>query len=65
MKSQNAMRRNLSNSNPQNVRKMDSYENSAGYGGYDPSKYEENGNNAFGGKGVQNSPPRGGLGRGI
>ena len=44
---------------------MDSYENSTGYGGYDPSKYEENGNNAFGGKGVQNSPPRGGFGRGI
>lgn len=44
---------------------MDSYDNSAGYGGYDPSKYEENSNNAFGGKGVQNSPPRGGFGRGI
>ena len=50
-KSQNVMRRNLSNSNPQNVRKMDSYDNSASYGGYDPSKYEENGSNPFGGGG--------------
>ena len=49
------------------MRKMDSYDNSTSYGGYDPSKYEENGANPFGGggNGVQNSPSKGGYGRGI
>lgn len=42
---------------------MDSNDNPTGYGGYDPSKYEDVPNNLFGGgRGVQNSPPRGGAG---